>query len=165
MFFNVKWCSSQNFRDLCPLEHLFWQPFLNALQFQTLTLFFSIFSFFFFHFCPLHLLLSIFRGPRVIRISGSLIWLKKPDGTDIQLLWWTSVGPVSQIHSPHLCTGAPGIFSDLLRSVQMLKREWGAETIGSYHTYSSLVKLRPWFLSLQWKTCLWAELQPWCLSL
>ena len=34
----------------------------------------------------------------------------------------------------------------------------------SYLTYSSLVKLQPWFLSLQWKTCLWAELQPWCLN-
>ena len=37
-------------------------------------------------------------------------------------------GPVSQIHSPHLHTGAPGIFSGLLRSVQMLKRELGAES-------------------------------------
>ena len=30
----------------------------------------------------------------------------------------------------HLHVGAPGIFSDLLRSVQMLKREWGAEGDG-----------------------------------
>ena len=30
--------------------------------------------------------------------------------------------PVSQIHSPHLHVGAPGIFLDLLRSVQMLNR-------------------------------------------
>ena len=29
----------------------------------------------------------------------------------------------------------------------------------------SLVKLQPWYLSLQWKTCLWAELWPWFLSL
>ena len=28
------------------------------------------------------------------------------------------------------------------------------KAMGSYHTYSSLVKLQPWFLSLQWKTCL-----------
>ena len=34
-------------------------------------------------------------------------------------------GPVSQIHSPHLQAGAPRIFSDLLKSVQMLMREWG----------------------------------------
>ena len=33
---------------------------------------------------------------------------------------------------------------------------------GNYRTYSSLVKLQPRFLSLQWKICLWAELQPWC---
>ena len=30
---------------------------------------------------------------------------------------------------------------------------------------TSLVKLQLRFLSLQWKTCLWAELQPWCMSL
>ena len=40
------------------------------------------------------------------------------------------MGPVSQIHSPHLLFGVPAIFSDLLRSVQMLKREWGAESNG-----------------------------------
>ena len=39
------------------------------------------------------------------------------------------------------------------------------KAMGSYHTYSSLVKLQPWFLSLQWMTCLSAELQPWFLSL
>ena len=36
---------------------------------------------------------------------------------------------INPIHS-HLHVGAPGIFSDLLRSVQMLKREWGAEING-----------------------------------
>ena len=34
-----------------------------------------------------------------------------------------SGGPISQIHSPHLRIGAPGIFSDLLRYVQTLERE------------------------------------------
>ena len=43
---------------------------------------------------------------------------------------WNPEGPVSQIHSPHLHVGAPGIFSELLKSVQMLKREWGAESNG-----------------------------------
>ena len=43
---------------------------------------------------------------------------------------WSLEGAVSQIHSPHLHSGAPGIFSDLLRSVQMLKREWDAESNG-----------------------------------
>ena len=30
---------------------------------------------------------------------------------------------------------------------------------GGYRTYSiaALVKLQPWFLSLRWKTCPWAE--------
>ena len=63
---------------------------------------------------------------------------------------WSLEGPVSQIHSPHLHAGASGIFSDLLMSVQMLKRVWGAETTESYHTYSSLVKLQPWFLRDCW---------------
>ena len=67
---------------------------------------------------------------------------------------WSREVPVSQIHAPHLHAGAPGIFSDLFKFVQMLKREWIAE---SYRTYSSLVKLQPWFLSLRWKTCLCAE--------
>ena len=39
-------------------------------------------------------------------------------------------GPVSHIHSPHLHIGAPGIFSDILRSAHMLKRAWGAEING-----------------------------------
>ena len=71
------------------------------------------------------------RRRRVIGISGSLIWPK----TLMELIFnpcgefrCSPEGPVSQIHSPHLLVGAPGIFSDLLRSVQMLKREWGAES-------------------------------------
>ena len=36
----------------------------------------------------------------------------------------------SQIHSPHLQISTPGILSDRLRSVEMLKREWGAESNG-----------------------------------
>ena len=43
---------------------------------------------------------------------------------------WSPEGPVSQIHRPHLHAGVPGLFSDLLRSVQMLKREWCAESKG-----------------------------------
>ena len=37
---------------------------------------------------------------------------------------------VSQIHFPHFHVVAPGIISDLLRSIQMLKREWDAESNG-----------------------------------
>ena len=100
-------------------------------------------------------------GRRVIGISGSLIWSKtltelifNPCGD----FWWNPEGPVSQMHSPHLLVGAPGIFSDLLGFVQMLKIEWGAESKGSYCTYSSLVKRQPRFLSLKWKTCLWGRI-------
>ena len=105
---------------------------------------------------------------RVIGISGSLIWSK----TLMELIFnscgeflWSPEGPLSQIHSPHLHVAAPGIFSRLLRSAQMLKREWGAESNGNLLHYSSLVKLQTLFLSLRWKTCLWAELHHWCLSL
>ena len=56
-------------------------------------------------------------------ISGSLIW----SGILMELITYlTSMvnfeRPVSQIHYPRLHAGAPGVFSDLLRSVQMLKR-------------------------------------------
>ena len=77
----------------------------------------------------------------MIRISGSLIWSK----TLTELIYspygefrWSPEGPVSQIHTPHLHIGAPGIFSDLLRSVQRLKRERVGcrKQMGSYCTYS-----------------------------
>ena len=114
-------------------------------------------------------------GRRVmIRISGSLIWSK----TLMDLIFspcgefrWSPEGPVSQNHSPHLHVAAPGIFSDLLRSVQMIKM-W--KSTGSYRTYSipgktvALIpqfvvedlpsaELQPRFLRLQWKTWPWAE--------
>ena len=63
---------------------------------------------------------------------------------------WITEDPVSQIHSPRPHVGAPGIFSDLLKSVHMLKRERererererdAREAMGSHRTYSSLVKL------------------------
>ena len=60
--------------------------------------------------------------------------------------WWSLEGPVSQLHSPHPHVGAPGIFSHLSRSVQMLKSESGAQ---SNRTYLSLVKLQPWFPNMQ----------------
>ena len=103
----------------------------------------------------------------MIGISRSLIWSK----TLMELIfnscgefWWSLEDPLSQIHS-HLHVGAPGIFSDLLRSVQMLKRVCGAESTGKLPHLFIPSKTAIWYLSLQWKTCLWAELQPWCLSL
>ena len=69
------------------------------------------------------------QGRTVIGISGSLIWSK----TLMELIFnpcGEFRGPFSQIHSPHLLVGAPGIFSDLLGFVQMLKKEWGAESNG-----------------------------------
>ena len=69
----------------------------------------------------------------MIGTSGSPIWSK----TLMELIFnhcgefrLSPEGPVRQIHCPYLHFGAPGIFSDLLRSIQMLKREWGAESNG-----------------------------------
>ena len=64
----------------------------------------------------------------MIGISGSLIWSKILIFNPCGEFRCSPKGPVSQINSPHLLVGAPGIFSDLLRSVQMLKREWGTES-------------------------------------
>ena len=118
------------------------------------------------------------KGRKTIGISGALIWSK----TLIELIFnpcgdfrWSPKGPVSQIHSPRFHVVAPGIFSDLLRSVKMLKRESGVrKATGSYCTCSIPCKtaalvpefavedlpsaeLQPWILRVQWRTCPWAE--------
>ena len=61
--------------------------------------------------------------------------VKNPDGTNVILTHVVNFDevrevPVSQIHSPHVHVRAPGIFSVLLSSVQMLKTELGAESNG-----------------------------------
>ena len=57
-----------------------------------------------------------------------------------------SEGPVSHIQSPYLHGGAPGIFSDLLKSIEMLKREWGAESNGKLpHLFNPSATLVPEF--------------------
>ena len=47
-----------------------------------------------------------------------------------------------------------GSFQIFLRSVQMLKRVRCRKQWEATAPIKSLVKLQPWFLSLQWKTCL-----------
>ena len=72
-------------------------------------------------------------GRRVIGISGCLIWSKilmKLIFNSCGEFRWSPDSPVIQIHLPHLLVGAPGIFSDLLRFVKLLKREWGTESNG-----------------------------------
>ena len=68
--------------------------------------------------------------------------------------WLSLEGPVSQIHSAYLHIGATGIFSDLLKSVQMLKRVGYGKQRKATAAIQSMVKLQPYFLSLRWKTCL-----------
>ena len=50
---------------------------------------------------------------------------------------------MSQIHSPRLHAE---IFSDLSSSVQMLKREWGAESNGKLPHLSICSKIASWVL-------------------
>ena len=127
--------------------------------------------------CIFIVLISWLWGRRLIGISGSLIWSKtlmERMFTPCDEFRWSPEGPVSQIHSPHLHVCAPGIFSDLLNSVQMLKRECSAEINGKLlHLFipsktATLVlefavkdlpwaELQPRFLRLQWRTCLWAD--------
>ena len=102
-------------------------------------------------------------------LYGSEGWLRFPDLWSGQKPWWNwyltpvvSFGEVwrAQLAKSTLLTstlGPLGIVSDLLRYVEMLKIKWVQKAMGSYHTYLSLVKLQPWFLHLQWKTCPWAE--------
>ena len=79
----------------------------------------------------------------MIGITGSLIWSK----TLMELIFnpcgefrSSPEEPVSRIHSLHLHVGAPGFFSVLSRSVQMLKRDWGVESNGKLpHLFS------PWY--------------------
>ena len=40
------------------------------------------------------------------------------------------------------------------------ERVWCGKQRETTAHIQSLVNLQPWFLSLQWKTCIWAELQP-----
>ena len=124
-----------------------------------------------------YILYRLVGGRRVTGISRSLTWsktLKELIFNPYGEFHWSPEGPVNQIHSPHLLVGVPGILSDLLRFVQMLKREWGAESIGKLPHLSIpnnwnlgswvcngrpvfWAELQPWCLSLQWRTCPWAN--------
>ena len=60
----------------------------------------------------------------------------------------------SVYYTTHLYVGAPGIFSVLLRSLQMLKRDVVRKATEATAPIQSLVKLQPCFVSLSWRTCL-----------
>ena len=105
----------------------------------------------------------------MIGISGSQMWsqtLMEQIFNHCGEFQLSPEDPVSQIHPPYLHVGARGIFSDLLWSVQMVKREWDAESNGKlpyliiHGKTAALVpefsvedlpsaELQPWFLGLQ----------------
>ena len=62
--------------------------------------------------------------------------------------------PVSQIHSPHLHVGAPGIFSDDKEKVVCGKQKEATASI------QSLVKLQRWFTECAVEGLSSAEVQP-----
>ena len=78
---------------------------------------------------------------------------------------WSPEGQASQIHSPHFNCSVPGIFSDILKSIEMLNGEWDAESNGKLPLLSTPSKTAAWVPEFAGKTCLWAELRPWFLSL
>ena len=94
---------------------------------------------------------SNFKRRRVISDLGSLIWpkiLMELIFNPCREFQGSLDGPVSQTDSPHLHVGVLGIFSDILRSVQMLKRDCGAESNGKLpHLFipSKIVILVPEF--------------------
>ena len=53
-----------------------------------------------------------------------------PHGTDVMNFGEVRRAQLAKIHSPDILADAPAIFSKLSRSVQTLKREWGAESNG-----------------------------------
>ena len=76
-----------------------------------------------YHYGGLLLLVHLFQGKYCFTWWN---WYFNPCGE----FRWSPECPVSQIHSPHFPDSSPWIFSHLLRSVQMLRREWGAESNG-----------------------------------
>ena len=98
----------------------------------------------------------------MIGISGSLIWSK----TQIELIFnpcgefrWSPEAQLAKSTSWTLeFFQIFKVNSDAKEREREREREsWVRKAMVSYRTYSSLVKLQPWFLSLQWKTCHWAE--------
>ena len=124
-------------------ETYFWLyiTFMSSLAMCNMFTFFRIITFIFYR------TLFLYRGWRGTGISGSLIWSK----TLMELIFnlcgefrWSPEGPVSRIHSPQLHVGVPGIFSDLARTVQILKREWGVESNGKLQHLSIPSKTAAW---------------------
>ena len=114
------------------------------------------------------------KGDWDFRISDLVKIMKEQIFNPCGEFHWSSQGPVSQFHYPHLNVGAPGIFSDLLGPLQILKRNGCGKQQEANAVIKSLVKtdalipefavedlpsaeLQPRFLRLQWRTYHWAE--------
>ena len=108
-------------------------------------------------------LLRVFTLPQ--SRTGLEGWLGFLDVWSGIKLWWNwyltpvvNIGEVrrAQLAKSTLLTSlvALGIFSDLLRSVQMLKRVEYRKQREAIAPIKSQVKLQRWFLSFRWKTCL-----------
>ena len=112
---------------------------------------------------------SLNSGRRMIGISGSLIYSK----TLMELIF--SLTPevnFGEVQRPQLAKSTllelRWCSWDILRSFKICsdakeregERVWCGKQREATAPIQSLVKLQPWFLSLRWKTYLWAEQQP-----
>ena len=92
----------------------------------------------------------------MIGISGSLIWSKSL----MELIFNHCVVNFGEVWRTQLAIytlltstlGASDIFKDLLKSVRILKREWGTESNEKLPHLFMPSKIATWFLSLRWKT-------------
>ena len=88
----------------------------------------------------------------MIGISGALIWSKTPVA---------NFGEVQRVH-----LAKPTLLTSALVPLGSFQIFLGVrKATGSYRTYSSLIKLLPWFLRVQCRTCPCAKMQPRLLRL
>ena len=98
------------------------------------------------------------KGDWDFRISDLV---KNPDGTDILTL----VVNFGEVRRVELAKSILLTSRDLFRSFKVCSDAKERVGCGKQREATAPIHLQPLFPSLQWKTCLLAELQPWCLSL
>ena len=109
-------------------SHLILDPTLCWTRVEDIYLFISYYSMQISFVFNISIIISEVKGDWDFRITDLVKTLMELIFNPCGEFWWSPEGPVSQVHSPHLDAGAPGIFSDFLRSVQMVKRMWIAES-------------------------------------
>ena len=87
--------------------------------------------------------------------------VKNPDGTvNFGEVRRTQLAKSTLLTSTLVPLGPFQIFKVCRHARERERESRVRKATGCYRTYLYPVKLQPWFLSLQWKTCLWTDLQP-----